>query len=144
MSGASVWRWRLPETSPVQPCPKRLERGGGEVYQFAPYHYHLPEDLSDIGAFIRRVVAGEIGLLAFTTRPKVTILVDAAEKLGSGQKLLAAMSSSATVAAVGTVTAGALARHGVKVSVRPPEGDETMMGLVEAIEGFFRKRVTLN
>jgi hypothetical protein len=36
------------------------------------------------------------------------------------------MNSSGTVAAVGTVTAGRLARYGVKVSVSPPEADETM------------------
>ena len=113
---------------------------GGEAYQFAPYHYHLPEDLSEIDAFIRRVVAREVSLLAFTTPPQVTILMNAAEKLDSAQELLQAMNSSAIVAAVGTVTAGALARYGVKVSVRPPEEDETMMGLVEAIEGFLRKR----
>jgi uroporphyrinogen-III synthase len=111
---------------------------GGEAYQFAPYHYHLPEDLSEIGAFVRRVLAGEISLLAFTTPPQVTILMDAAEKLGLAQQLLEALNSSATVAAVGTVTAGALARYRVKVLVRPPEDDETRMGLVESIEAFFR------
>jgi len=76
--------------------------------------------------------------LAFTTPPQVTILMDAAEKLGLAQQLLEALNSSATVAAVGTVTAGALARYRVKVLVRPPEDDETRMGLVESIEAFFR------
>ena len=117
-----------------------VERGGGEIYQFAPYHYRLPEDRSAIGAFIQRVLAGEVGLLVFTTPPQVTILMDAAEKLGMDHKLLEVMNSSATVAAVGTVTAGTLARYGVKVSVCPPEADETMMGLVEVIERFLRKR----
>ena len=50
------------------------------------------------------------------------------------------MNSSATIAAVGTGTAATLARHGVKVSVCPPEEDETMIGLVEAVETFLRKR----
>jgi uroporphyrinogen-III synthase len=117
-----------------------VERGGGEIYQFAPYHYRLPEDRSEIGTFIQRVLAGEVSLLVFTTPPQVTILMDAAEKLGLDQKLLEAMNSSGTVAAVGTVTAGMLARYGVKVSVCPPEADETMIGLVEAIEKFLRKR----
>src|SRR5579863_7956722 len=119
-----------------------VRRGGGEIYQFAPYHYRLPEERSAIGAFIQRVLAGEVSLLVFTTPPQVAILMDVAEKLGLGQKLLEAMNSSAAVAAVGPVTAAALARHGVKVSVRPPVADETMIGLVAAIERFLQPRAT--
>jgi uroporphyrinogen-III synthase len=114
--------------------------GGGEIYQFAPYHYRLPADLGEIGAFIQRVLADEVSLLVFTTPPQVTILMDTAEKIGLGPKLLEVINSSATVAAVGTVTAGTLARYGVRVSVCPPQEDETMMGLVKAIERFLRKR----
>ena len=126
---------------PSSALHEAVNRGGGEALQFAPYHYRLPEDLSEIDAFIRRVLAREISLLAFTTPPQVTILMDVAERLGLAQELVQALNSSTTVAAVGTVTAGALARYGVKVSARPPEDDETMMGLVEAIEAFFRRRV---
>ena len=125
---------------PSSALAEAVKLGGGEIYQFAPYHYRLPEDRNAIGAFIQRVLAGEVSLLVFTTPPQVTILMDAAEKLGLRQKLLEVMNSSATVAAVGTVTAGMLARYGVNVSVCPPEANETMMGLVEAIERFLRKR----
>ncbi len=125
---------------PSSALAEAVERSGGEIYQFAPYHYRLPEDRSAIRAFIQRVLAGEVGLLVFTTPPQVTILMDAAEKLGLDQKLLEVINGSATVAAVGTVTAGMLAGYGVKVSVCPPEANETMMGLVEAIERFLRKR----
>lgn len=106
---------------------------GGEAYQFAPYHYTLPDDLSEVEAFIHKVVAGEIRVLVFTTPPQVTILLEVAEKLGLRQKLLDAMQSS-LMAAVGTVTAATLERHGLKVGARPPEKNETMMGLVQAIE----------
>jgi len=123
---------------PSSALSEAVNHGGGETHEFAPYHYRLPEDLSEIDAFIRRVLAQEISLLAFTTPPQVTILMDAAERLGLAQELIQALNSSATVATVGTVTAGALARYGVQVSVRPPEDDETMMGLVKAIEAFFR------
>jgi hypothetical protein len=61
-----------------------IERGkrsnAAEIYQFAPYHYGLPEDLSEIGAFIQRVLAGEVGFLASTIPPQLTILMDAAGK----------------------------------------------------------------
>ena len=86
------------------------------------------------------MLAGEVRLLVFTTPPQVTILMDAAEKLGLDQGLLEAMNSSADVAAVGTVTAGTLARYGVKVAVSPSEANETMMGLVTAVENFVQKR----
>jgi uroporphyrinogen-III synthase len=126
---------------PSSTLAEAVESGGGNIYQFAPYHYRLPEDLSEIGAFAQRVLAGEVSLLVFTTPPQVTILMNSAQKLGLGTKLLEAM-NRLTVAAVGTVTAAMLARYGVKVSVCPPEEDETMMGLVGAIEGFLRKRAT--
>ena len=126
---------------PSTSLAEAVQRGGGEIYQFAPYHYHLPDDLSGIDAFVRRVLAGEISLMVFTTPPQVTILMDAAERLGLAQKLLETMNSSVTLAAVGTVTAERLARCGVKTSVCPPEDDETMMGLVETIEAFLRNRV---
>ena len=116
-----------------------VERGGGEIYAFAPYHYRLPEDLSDIGAFIQKVLAGEVGWLVFTTPPQVGILMDAAEKLGLRERLVEAANSFGAVAAVGPVTAMELARYEVKVSVRPTEENETMTGLVNAIEGFLRK-----
>jgi len=116
-----------------------VERGGGEIYEFAPYHYRLPEDLSDIGAFIQKVLAGEVGWLVFTTPPQVSILMDAAEKLGLRERLVEAANSFGAVAAVGPVTAMELARYEVKVSVRPTEENETMTGLVNAIEGFLRK-----
>jgi uroporphyrinogen-III synthase len=124
---------------PNSALAEAVERGGGQIYQFAPYHYRLPEDLSGISVFIQRVLAGEVGLLVFTTPPQVTILMEAAEKLGLGRKLLEAINSSAAAAAVGTVTAGMLARYGLNTAVRPPENQETLMGLVEAIAGFRRK-----
>jgi uroporphyrinogen-III synthase len=116
-----------------------VERGGGEVYAFAPYHYRLPEDLGEIGAFIHKVLAGEVGWLVFTTPPQVSILMDAAEKLGLRERLVEATNRSGAVAAVGPVTARELARYDVKVSVRPTEENETMAGLVNAIEGFLSK-----
>lgn len=118
---------------PNSPLAEAVERRGGEIYQFAPYHYKLPDDLSEVEAFIQKVVAGEIRVLVFTTPPQVTILMDVAERLGLSQKLLEAM-NAALVAAVGTVTASTLARRGLKVAARPPEKNETMMGLVQAIE----------
>ncbi len=76
---------------PSSALAEAVERGGGEIYQFAPYHYRLPEDRSAIGVFIQRVLAGEVSLLVFTTPPQVTILIDAAEKLGLDQQLLEVM-----------------------------------------------------
>ena len=73
------------------------------------------------------------------TPPQVTIVMDAAEKLGLNRQLTELLNHLSTVAAVGTVTAPALTRYGVRVSVRPPEKDETMMGLVGAIEQFLGK-----
>ena len=98
---------------------------------------HKPERVRGLRS---KRLRGDIGLVVFTTPPQVTILMGTAQRLGSGKKLIEVVNSSATIAAVGTGTAATLARHGVKVSVCPPEEDETMIGLVEAVETFLRKR----
>jgi len=123
---------------PSPALAEAVERGGGDIYQFAPYHYRLPEDLGEVGAFIQKVLAGEVGWLVFTTPPQVSILMDAAEKLGLKGRLVEA-TNTGRVAAVGPVTARELARYDVKVTVRPTEENETMTGLVNAIEGFLNK-----
>ena len=123
---------------PSPALAEAVERGGGDIYQFAPYHYRLPEDLGEVGAFIQKVLAGQVGWLVFTTPPQVSILMDAADKLGLKGRLVEA-TNIGRVAAVGPVTARELARYDVKVSVRPTEENETMTGLVNAIEGFLRK-----
>ena len=64
--------------------------------------------------------------------------MDAAEKLGLKGRLVEATNTGG-VAAVGPVTARELARYDVQVTVRPTEENETMTGLVNAIEGFLRK-----
>src|SRR2546426_5313746 len=53
---------------PSPALAEAVERGGGEIYQFAPYHYRLPGDLSEIGAFIQKVLAGG-GQTAVVLRP---------------------------------------------------------------------------
>ena len=123
---------------PSPALAEAVERGGGDIYQFAPYHYRLPEDLGEVGAFIQKVLAGQVGWLVFTTPPQVSLLMGAAEKLGLKGRLVEA-TNAGRVAAVGPVTARELTRYDVKVSVRPTEENETMTGLVNAIEGFLRK-----
>jgi uroporphyrinogen-III synthase len=125
---------------PNSELAEAVRLGGGEIYQFPPYHYRPPEDLGEIKTFVENVVAGEVDVLVFTTTPQVTILMEAAEKLGSAREFLHGVNSSIAVAAIGTVTAATLLRFGVRVSVRPPEAEETMRGLVAAIGELLQKR----
>jgi len=139
MSGARKWPWPLPEASPVPPWARRSSAAVAMPTNSHPTITDSPRT-ERVGGVRSKRLRGDIGLVVFTTPPQVTILMGTAQRLGSGKKLIEVVNSSATIAAVGTGTAATLVRHGVKVSVCPPEEDETMIGLVEAVETFLRKR----
>src|SRR2546426_1543298 len=71
---------------PSPALSEAVERGGGEIYQFAPYHYRLPEDLSEIGAFIQKVLAGGGKRVVFSTPPPGSILMGGAGEVGGRKR----------------------------------------------------------
>src|SRR3546814_15596694 len=83
------------------------------------YRYASDEEDEHVAAVIRRMAAGEVDLIAFTSTAQIRRLKKVAETAGLQDALRHAM-SSLRVAAVGPVTAEAVEKAGWRVARRPP------------------------
>jgi len=105
-----------------------IRKLGAEVHEVTAYHT-LPSSESIVEAR-RMLISGEIDVITFTSSSTVINLVAAFQ----GEPLPI---NRAKIACIGPKTAEAAARAGLKVDILASE--QTISGLVEAIEEYFRK-----
>ena len=105
-----------------------IRKLGAEVHEVTAY-YTLPARES-IAKAKQMLVSGEIDVITFTSSSTVTNLVDAFQ----GEPLPI---NRVTIACIGPKTAEAVSSAGLKVDILA--GEQTISGLVEAIEEYFRK-----
>jgi uroporphyrinogen-III synthase len=103
-------------TEPNRPLVEFLEAAGAKVSTVAPYVYADAADDSAILALLKRIQAGEVDAIAFTSTPQVERLFAVAP----AQNITAALAKT-VVAAVGPVVAETLRRHGIEARVMPEE-----------------------
>jgi uroporphyrinogen-III synthase len=108
-----------------------LRAAGAEPDPVVPYAYASEADDRRVAALIGELAAGRIDAIAFTSSPQVARLFDAAKAAGRTDNLIAGLRRSA-VAAIGPVTAAALARRGVIAAITPA-GRYFMKPLVTAM-----------
>lgn len=108
-----------------------LERRGATVLEMQPYRWDLPEDQGPLECLVRKVIAGLVDAVAFTSGPQVRHLFVVAGRLGLDRELTDALATRVPVAAVGEVTEQALAAQSIIPRIRPPK--PTMGALVVAI-----------
>lgn len=119
---------------PDNPNAKLLDflRGAGaEPDPVLPYAYASDADDRRVGALIDELAGGRVDAIAFTSSPQIHRLFDYARNAGR-EEVLAAGLRRTPVAAIGPVTAEALARRGVEVAIAP-SGRYFMKPLVTAI-----------
>jgi len=97
----------------------------------APYIYASESDDAAVESLIRRLAAGEIDAIAFTSKAQVERLRAVAERVGATDTLRRAL-AAVTVAAVGPVVVEALGALGVAVDA-VPESDFFMKPMVTAL-----------
>jgi uroporphyrinogen-III synthase len=116
----------------------RLESLGADVFDVHPYRWALPSDTSALEDAIRRILAGQVDAVCFTSRPQVLNLVEMAEQMGVREQLVAVLGSPGSqagrganaeasgpgdtglvVAAVGPVVAATLRSVGIQPTVEP-------------------------
>ena len=105
-----------------------IRKLGAEVHEVTAYHT-LPASES-IAEARRMLISGEIDVITFTSSSTVTNLVTAFQ----GEPLPI---NQAKIACIGPKTAEAASRAGLKVDILA--GEQTISGLVEVIEEYFRK-----
>ena len=103
-------------TEPNRPLVDFLEKAGAKVSTVAPYIYADAADNEAILTLLKRILAGEVDAIAFTSTPQVERLFAVAPA-----ESIAAALAKTVVAAVGPVVADTLLRHGIQARVMPEE-----------------------
>lgn len=103
-------------TEPNRPLVEFLEGAGARVLTVAPYVYADAADDQAVLNLIKRVQAGEVDAVAFTSTPQVERLF----AIAPAETVTSALSKT-VVAAVGPVVADTLLKHGIHARVMPEE-----------------------
>jgi uroporphyrinogen-III synthase len=106
-----------PEPAPLS---DGLRRRGADVVAICIYRYPADRVDHDADRLVDAILAGDVDVVTFTSAPAVDGLVAAASRLGRWEAVRARL-DAVVVAAVGPVTADALAGNGVTVHVEPEE-----------------------
>jgi uroporphyrinogen-III synthase len=97
-----------------------IRRSGAEAFPVAPYVYANEADDHKVIDLIRRLAAGKVDVIAFTSAQQVARLHDVAKANGL-EELLKQGWSCTRVAAVGPIVADALKTLGARVDMMPEE-----------------------
>lgn len=103
-------------TEPNRPLIDFLQSAGAQALTVAPYIYADQAADESVRDLLRRMSAGEVDIIAFTSTPQVERLF----AVGPLELVKAALEKT-EVAAVGPVVAEALARHQVSVRLMPQD-----------------------
>ena len=96
-----------------------LERAGATFDPVLPYQYVSDESDERVALLIKEMAAGRIDLIAFTSSPQVRRLTEVARRLGLQAELARAYEKT-RIAAVGPLTADAVAQAGGRTAIQPP------------------------
>ena len=122
---------------------RTLRERGAEVNEVSLYSWGLPEDVSPVTQLIRRLEAGGVDAVAFTSQPQVLNLLAIAAQSGLEDTLRRCLNSDGVaVASVGPVCTRRLLGNDLKVDVEP---DHPHMGnmVLALAEHFSRQGVSV-
>jgi uroporphyrinogen-III synthase len=114
-----------------------LEAKGAIVIPVQVYAYGAAADSSAVNDLIKRMVAGEIDVVAFTSAPQVRMLFDFASQLNMKDALKNALAKDVVIASIGEVTSRALTEEGLSPKIVPPQSK--MGPLAQAVADHFSK-----
>ncbi len=95
-----------------------LRQGGAEVTTVRVYQWELPADTEPLRAAARRLAAGELQVVLFTTSIQIEHLLRIAAETGIEADVVAALHAM-VVASIGPTTSEALAEAGVRADFEP-------------------------
>lgn len=103
-------------TEPNRPLVDFLKGAGATVSTVAPYVYADAADNEAVLSLLKRIQAGEVDAIAFTSTPQVERLFAVAPA-----EAISAALAKTVVAAVGPIVAETLQRHGIQARLMPEE-----------------------
>ena len=116
---------------------RTLRERGANVREVSLYGWGLPDDVSPVLELIRRMEAGEIHAVAFTSQPQVPNLLAIAAQSGLEGTLRGCLNSDGVaVASVGPVCTRRLLQNDLKVDVEPdhPHMGNLVLALAEHLQ----------
>lgn len=98
-----------------------LRERGAEVLPVQVYRWALPEDTAPLEAGVEALLAGKIGVTAFTTAVQLDHLLEFAGE--RRESVLAALRARTAIASIGPTASSALIREGIRVDIEasPPK-----------------------
>ena len=118
---------------------RTLRDRGANVREVSLYSWGLPDDLSPVLDLIRKMEAGGIDAVAFTSQPQVPNLLAIAAQSGQEDALRYCLNSDmVAVASVGPVCTRRLLQNELKVDVEPEHPH--MGNLVLALAEYFQRQ----
>lgn len=105
---------------PNPPLMQFLEQAGAHISTVAPYIYVDAALDADVLALVKRMAAGGVDAIAFTSKAQVERLFEVARQ-GGHETALAQALARTRIAAVGPVVRDALAARGVATGLMPQE-----------------------
>lgn len=106
--------------APDEQLGAAIRERGGKFDPVVPYRYVSDESDEEVAAAIQRMAEGSIDLIAFTSKLQIHRLIEVAERRGMRPVLDKAFAATA-IAAIGPVTAQAVADAGGKVTISPED-----------------------
>jgi uroporphyrinogen-III synthase len=91
-----------------------LQQAGAEVVEIPLYRWEPPLDPAPVEDLVRRIVAGGVDAVAFTSGPQVSVLLDTAKRLDAAYDVIEAFRHSVLPAVIGPVCARQLRAVGVE------------------------------
>jgi uroporphyrinogen-III synthase len=107
-----------------------LEGLGASVTPITLYRWELPEDVQPLQEAVRRLVAGQIDVVLFTSSIQLDHLLEVARGLGLEQEVVRTLAEDVAIASVGPVMTASLEAHGLTAAVIPKH--PKMASLVKA------------
>lgn len=109
---------QLYPAAPSDQLEEALRRMGAGSDPVLPYRYAADAEQQEVALLIREMAAGKVDLIAFTSQLQVHRLQQVGERLSLQRELKQAFERT-RIAAIGPVTADAVARAGGKAAVQP-------------------------
>ena len=111
-----------------------LEQLGAAVHPIVLYQWELPENTAPLEEAARRLAAGDVDVVLFTSSIQLDHLLQIADKLGLQPSVIRALTQHKMIASVGPVMTAALQAHGISAAIIP--NHPKMPSLVKAAADF--------
>jgi uroporphyrinogen-III synthase len=92
---------------------------GAEVTPVALYRWELPEDVAPLEEAVRRLAAGDIDVVLFTSSIQFDHLMEIARRMGLGEAVRASLCGTVAVGSIGPVMTDCLVANGCPPDITP-------------------------